>query len=234
MTTLPAVTALLERVAGTFVAPRAGHEAARVPDSGCAAARARAVVAPAVAVLAKRDHVLAAGGAVALAVADECRAPVAIVCVWTGDEPSRSRGAAPASARAHRHAQALARRGHAARASRRLVPVRLPADEREAEAEAGRVGAACGAAPLVLALAGARDGGLDDVLRACDVVVVAAAPGAAPALVALAEAGVEALGVKSVACELPGSPFGRLLAANGAGLAPSLRGALRPVSEALR
>jgi hypothetical protein len=197
-------------------------------------ARSRAAAIPSVAVLTRRDDVVAAGAAVALAIAAERRAPVAAVCLWTGEAVSATSVVAPASGSAHRLAQALARRGHMVRASRRLVYLTLPADEAEAAAEAARVAAACGAVPMVLALAGARGSRFDATLRACDLVVVASSREADPALESLALAGVASYGGRAIACSVPEAPVARLLAGAGAGLAPSVRGGLKAVVEALR
>jgi hypothetical protein len=141
---------------------------------------------------------------------------------------------APASGAAHRLAQALDRRGHAARASRRLVLVTLPPEEDAAGVEAARVGAACGSSPVVLVVGGARASGFDGALRACDLVVVAHRGDADPALAALAMAGVEALGVPVADFVIPASPVARLLAATGVAAAPGARAAIVPASEPWR
>jgi hypothetical protein len=220
------VTTVLERLIGTFYAsPR---EADRPLN------RTRTDAVPSVAVLAHGEDVAAAGGAVGLAVARERGAAVAVVCAWTGGEPAAGLLQAPASAAACRLAEALDRRGHAARASRRLVLVALPADEGAAAAEAARVSAAAGAVPVVLALSGARAEGFDAALRTCDLVVIATRPGGDEALASLALAGVAGLSVPAVVCDAPAAPLPRLLAAAGIGLAPSARAGVSRAIEVLR
>lgn len=220
------MTTVLERLIGTFYA--APREADRPLEA------TRTCAAPSVAVLARAEDLAAAGGAVGLAVARQCRAPVAVVCLWTGGEPGAGHLQAPPSVAARRLAEALGRRGHAARASRRLVLVALPASEGAAAAEAARVSAAAGAVPVVLALGGARAEGFDAELRTCDLVVIASRPDGDEAIASLALAGIAALRVPAVVCEAPAAPFARLLATAGVSLAPSVRVGIRPAIEVLR
>lgn len=224
------MTTLLERVVGTFYAtPQAVERPVERPRPG---------VVPAVAVLARVDDVWPAGGAVGLAAARRCGAPATVVCAWTRGDAGRGPGdvgpgplPAPASGAAHRLAQALGRRGHAARASRRLVLVTLPAEEDAAVAEAARVGAACGSAPVVLVLGGARASGFDGALRACDLVFVARREDTDPVLASLAVAGVEALGVPAADLVLPAGAFSRMLAATGVAVAPAARARIHTTLE---
>jgi hypothetical protein len=169
---------------------------------------------------------LAAG--LGLALARRERAPVAVVCVWSAGT-SRPSWRAPALPAAARLAAALAARGHGARASGRLVVVRLAAGCEDAATEALRVTAAAGAAPTVIALAGPRDAAFDAVLAQQDLVVLAAPAGSDPALARLAAAGLR----RSVACEVPGPHPGRWLAAAGVALLPAARRALALPVEAL-
>ncbi|HWI08350.1 MAG TPA: hypothetical protein VNT54_12655 [Solirubrobacteraceae bacterium] len=173
------------------------------------------------AVLAPAADAPALGAALALALARRERATAALVCVWApvaGDRLWR----APAAPAAARLARALAARGHDARASGRLVVVRLATPCEPAAAEALRATAAAGRAPAVVALGGPRTAAFDALLAQQDVVVVAVAPGADPALARLATEGLE----RSVACEVPPADPARALAAAGVALLPSTRRAL--------
>jgi hypothetical protein len=210
------VTTLLDRIAGAFyVAPGA--------DRKRPAARRRVAVAPAVAVLAPAADVDAAGGALAAALARECRAAAAVVCTWTAGAARPRAPQAPATGAAHRLAAALARRGHAARASRHLVLVALAAEEDAAIAEAARVAAACGSVPVVLAIGGPRGRPVDDALRMHDLVVIAGDP----AVAELAGVSVARLGVRVSRYEPPASPLSRLLAAAGVATGTAARAAVR-------
>jgi hypothetical protein len=155
-----------------------------------------------VAILAPPGRALAAGGAVALAVAKG----VAVVAVWGGRDAGAAR--APAQPRARRVATKLAGRGHDAVATGRLVVVALDGPD-----EAARVAAAADV-PTVLVVAGPRDAQVDRVLRDHDRVLVCGDD-----LVAdLAAESVRALGVRAGAVALPAAAAARLLAATGVAL----------------
>lgn len=229
------------RLAEHFVAP-AGEEPPRADERGRRAdttaagappTRARAVPPPrtpaSVALLAAEGDAPALAAGLALALARRDRAPAAVVCLWVGGGSARPTWRAPALPAAARLASALAGRGHAARASGRLVTVRLAAAADRAATEALRVMAATGAAPAVLALAGPRAAAFDALLDEQDLVVVAVAAGSDPALARIAVAGLQ----RGVACEVPPAHPGRSLAAAGIALLPSVRGALAAPVEAL-
>ena len=238
------------RIAELFVAPADGAHAARDhrhhadlapsrersrprprprPVTAPAEAPATARSAPAVAVLAPPADAAALGSALALALARDRRASAAVVCVWSA-APPRPSGRAPARPAAARLAASLAGRGHDARAAGRLVLVRLAGTEEDAASESLRVGAAAGAAPAVLALAGPRAAAFDVALAAQDLVVVAVPPAADPALAQLAVIGLE----RAVVCPLPPADPARALAAAGLALLPAARRALAAPVAALR
>ena len=149
--------------------------------------------------------------------------------MWSA-APARPSGRAPARPAAARLAASLAGRGHDARAAGRLVLVRLAGADEDAASEALRVGAAAGAAPTVLALAGPRAAAFDVALAAQDLVVVAVPPAADPALAQLAVIGLD----RAVVCPLPPADPARALAAAGLALLPSARRALAAPVAALR
>ncbi|MDP1846785.1 MAG: hypothetical protein Q8K79_03250, partial [Solirubrobacteraceae bacterium] len=134
--------------------------------------------------------------------------------------------AMPAAARV---AATLTARGHDATAAGRLVVARLGAAPGEAAGQALRVGAAAGAAPVVLALAGPRARAFDELLALQDLVVVGVAAGADPSLARLATAGLE----RAVTCDVPPADPGRVLAAAGLVLLPSTRRAVAAPVAAL-
>jgi hypothetical protein len=196
------------------------------PTRGCAVAPPRTPAS--VAVLAAASEAPAVGGGLGLVLARHARAPAAIVCIWSA-APGRPLWRVPALPAAGRLASALAARGNAARGSGRLVVVRLADGSEAAAAQARRVAAAAGAAPIVLALAGPRPAAFDALLDEQDLVVVAVAPGANPALARLAVAGLRC----GVVCEIPLARPGRSLAGTGVALVPSARRALAAPLEAL-
>ena len=232
------------RVAELFVAPADGAQPAREHrrDAGRAPTRERsrprprmeaaprpAQSAPAVAVLAPPADAAALGAALALALARDRRAPAAVVCVWSAAQARRS-GRAPARPAAARLATSLAGRGHDARATGRIVLVRLADADEDAASESLRVRAAAGAAPTVLALAGPRAAAFDVALAAQDLVVVAVPPTADPELAQLAVIGFD----RAVVCPLPPADPVRALAAAGLALLPAARRALAAPVAALR
>jgi len=237
---------IARRVAEHFVAPaggRAPHHGQTCADgrrrragtapTGAPPAGACAVTPPrtpvSVALLAAAGDAPALAAGLALALARRERAPVAVVCVWAAGAAGRTPWRAPALPAAARLASAMAARGHGARASGRLVIVRLAAQSVPAAAEARRVIAAAGAAPTVLALAGPRAAAFDALLDEQDLVVAAVAAGADPALARLAVAGLQ----RGVACEVAPAHPARTLAAAGVALLPSARRALAAPVEAL-
>jgi len=176
---------------------------------------------PAVALLAPPADAPALGAALGLGLARARRNPVCVVCLWSPERVRSGRRAPPMPAAA-RVAAALAARGHDATATGRLAVVRLSACGDEAASQALRVGAAAGAAPTVLALAGPRPAAFDALLAMQDLVVVAVAPEADAALARLASAGLE----RALTCAVPPAAPGRALAAAGLLLLPATRRAL--------
>ena len=221
------------RIADLFVAPAGDGGADRVaeprlpgePERGPATSSRRPP--PAVAVLAPPPDAPALAAALGLALARAHRSPVAVLCLWS---PQPARGwRAPAMPAAARMVARLTARGHDATAAGRLVLARLAASPDEAARQALRVGAAAGAAPVVLALAGPRAGAFDELLALQDLVVVGVAAGADPALARLATAGL----ARAVTCDIPPADPGRILAAAGLGLLPSTRRAVAAPVAAL-
>ncbi len=173
-----------------------------------------------VGVLARPADAWAAGGAVALRLLGQARAPVAVVCVWgAGAGPA---ALAPATPAARRLAGRLGERGHDARATGRLVLVALAGEVGPACAEATRVAVAAGEAPAVVVLAGARTGRVDALLGEQDRVIVAAAgPDDTIADLAVASLAVGAVPVR--VAPLAGPAPARALAATGVALVAPLR-----------
>lgn len=218
------------RIAELFVAPageRRDHRGDRprtLAGSGAGPGSRPATAGrrppPAVAVLASPADAPALAAALGLALARAHRSPVALLCLWS---PHPTRGwRAPALPAAARMAATLTARGHDASAAGRLVLARLCASPDEAAWQALRVGAAAGAAPVILALAGPRARAFDELLALQDLVVVGMAAGADPALARLATAGLE----RAVTCIVPPADPGRILAAAGLALLPSTRRAV--------
>lgn len=184
--------------------------------------------ATAVGVLARSADAWAAGGAVALGLLSRTRAPVAVVCGWGGGAgPS---ALAPATPAARRLAGRLAERGHAARATGRLVLIALDDDVGPACAEAARVAAALSDEPAVVVLAGARDEPVDALLADQDRVVVAGS-GSDDAVADLAASSLAPVDVAVRVVALGPAAPARALAATGVALMAPLRAA---VAEALR
>jgi len=122
--------------------------------------------------------------------AAEGRHAAAVAATWApdggADARTRESGASrPARGGAARLAAALGDEGHAARAVGRLVHVRLAADP-DAVAEAGRLHRSLHAAPLVLAVGGAREAAWDALLPEQDLVLLAVGPTVPPALATVA------------------------------------------------
>jgi len=224
------------RVAEVFVAPADDRDASTAGEPGLRGAlrdRARPSVAQrapaaAVAVLAPAADAPALGAALGLALARAGRSRVCVVCVWS-PAPARAGWRAPPMPAAARLASTLRARGHEARASGRLVVVRLSADAHEAASQALRTGAAAGSAPTVVVLAGPRMAAFDELLAMQDLVVVALATATDPSLAQLASAGLE----RAVTCDLPPADPARALAAAGLVLLPSTRRALAAPVAAL-
>ncbi len=202
------------------------------PDAIVAVQVDRAPATPAaVAALTPAADAASLGAALALALARAHRAPVVVVCIWTGDEamaPARGRAALPA---ARRLAAALAARGHEAWAAGRLVLVGLAGPGADAALEARRALVAAGAVPSVLALGGPRAAAFDALLADHDLVVVASRSGADAVLTRLAIASLDRA-ARACACEVPAGPGARSLALAGVLLLPSARRALAaPMAE---
>jgi hypothetical protein len=234
-----------QRIAAHFVTPTDEQRAQRRPrrgqrrphprpgtadSSGFPARRPAESRRPprAVAVLAPPADAPALGAALALALARAERTPVAALCVWS-PQPGRSGWRAPPMPAAARLARTLTARGHDATAAGRIAVVRLSPVCEEAASQALRVGAAAGAAPTVLALAGPRAAAFDELLAMQDLVVVAVAPAADPALARLATAGLQ----RALTCPVPPPDPARILAAAGLALLPSTRRSLAAPLAAL-
>ena len=224
----PREAGVFARVAAAFVAPAAGvvpEAAAGGPGGGVAP------TPPRVAVLCRPGDAPALGGAVALGLR-RGGAP-AVLCLWRGeagvDGPV---GSAPALPGALRLAERLVSRGHAARATGRLVLVALDGAGEGVAPEAVRVAAACAEVPVVCAFAGPRDGGLDRALLAQDRVLVAVASDDPPSLLELALDGLAALGARGERLAVPAAAGpARALASAGVALLPPLRSAVEAALE---
>lgn len=214
------MTGFLGRLGAAFVGP----EAAAVPRTE---ARAQPAVSDprAIALLARPEDARPLGGAVALAAAS---AGPAVVAIWGGAPGAGLR--APATPAARRLSDALGRRGHAAHASGRLVVVALAGAGGEACAEAARVAAAAGDAPVVTVLAGPRDERVDAHLRAQERVVLAA-QGESETLTGLALSSLAAGDIPACRLDVGTTPASRALAATGTALGGALR---RTIEDALR
>ena len=202
------MTSPLSRIGEAFLAP--ADTAARVDD------RVHEAVAPAaIAVLARAQDAVAAGGAVALGLARG----TAVVLLWGVEAPAVR---APATPSARKSAARLAERGHEAVGTGRLVLVTL----RGGIDEAVRASAAA-ALPAVVVVAGPRDERVDAVLTGQDR-AIAVGDGAIADLAAQSGA---ALGGPAGTLALPSAPAARALAASGVALVAPLRA---PVEEAVR
>jgi hypothetical protein len=222
------------RLAEHFVVPVGGRAeefvtTGHAPEQACAQSAARPPAG--VAVVTAAADAPALGAALGLALARLQRAPVAVVCVWSGGLAARPAWRAPALPAARRLAAGLSARGHDARPAGRLVVVRLAGTGPEAALEGRRALVAAGGAPAVLALGGPRCAAFDDLLADQDLVVVASRSGADPVLTRLAVAAF-AGGARACACEVPVAHPARSLAVAGVALLPSARRALAaPVAE---
>lgn len=185
---------------------------------------ARPVTRPAsVAVLAPAVDAPWIGAAVGLALVRAGEAPFALVCTWCPETPASRPWAAPASRACRRTAAALAGRGHAAVAARRLVRLVLDGDEGLAAAEAARAWGVVPDAPMVLAVGGPRGEALDDLVRRQDHVMICSPPGAPARLAEVARAGLRDLAPETVSEHvLAAAPGGRALALAGVGVSPGL------------
>lgn len=173
----------------------------------------------------------ALGAAVGLA-ATRGHGSCALVLTWVGRPCPPVQLVAPPRAAALRLAARLVARGVEARAAGRLVHASLPADEDRAATLARRATAAAGDATTVLVVGGPRTAALDDALAERDRVVVVTSPGSEPGIAELAGAAIPVPPPSVVSCTLSPGIAGRSLAAAGFGLVPSLRSALRPLTEA--
>ena len=212
-----------------------------VPDRACAEPAPRTPSGPrsehgmaaSVGVLCPAADTQSFGAAMGLALTGRQRAGVVVVCIWMGETPAGATWSAPPRPAARRLATGLAARGHDVRAAGRLAIVRLPGAAGDAVAQARRVSAASGSAPVVLALGGPRDAAFDDLLAEQDLVVVATPAGTDPALARLAVAGLSSGAGRACVCEMPPAHHARSLAAAGLTLLPSARRALAGPVEAL-
>lgn len=209
------MTALLDAITRAFIAP--------------AAAQTRAQ--PAVAVTAAHAAVCGPGAdalGCALALQLRRRGPV-VVCAWEG---AARRPALPATAGARRLAASMTARGLDVQPSGRLVLVALDAAPSVAAAEAGRVAAAAGDAPVVVALCGPRDGAFDQLLAVQDVAVVASAD-VPEEVVRLGVGALEATSCRAVAAPAL-SALAMWAARAGLCATPAARRALAAATGALR
>lgn len=211
----------LRAVADYFVAPAA--DAADAPARRPAVRAQTAHVPAAVGVLCAPADARAIGCAAGLQLVGAGAAPAALVALWTGAEPRPGGAAAPPARAARRLAAAAAGRGLAARAAGRLTVIGLPADADAAVAAARQALATAAAVPTVLVVAGPREDALDDLLCACDVVLVAGDD----ALAGLAAELLERRGVATRRVAAPAVPAAAV-AARGAALLPAARRALGP------
>jgi hypothetical protein len=208
------MTALLDALARVFVAPRVADRSRPVS----------AVLAPSAAVCGPGAVPLACALALALR-----RRGAALVCAWGA---SGTAAGAPPTAAARRLAASMGARGIEARATGRLVVVTLASDAATAADEAARAAAAAGEAPVVLALAGAREPDFDRVLAAQDLAVVAT-HGASDELVRLGIAALEEVTRRAVST--PGlSAVAASVAYTGLCATPGARRALAQALDALR
>ena len=219
------MSSVLARLASAFVAPADATPGA----AHTVGAQAAAPSAARVALLCRPADAQAVGGAVALGLLRAGGPGPAVLCVWRPDAEARGpHASAPSLPGALRLAERLSARGHATRATGRIVVADV-----DAAAEAVRVAAAAADAPVVCALAGARDTEADDLLAAQDAVLVAAAADDPPALLDLALSGLAAAGVPALGLPVPaGAAPARALAAAGVALLAPLRGAVEAALEA--
>jgi hypothetical protein len=123
--------------------------------------------------------------------------------------------------------------GLAARATGRLVRVRLP-DEPVAAAAAAERTMAAASCPVAIGLAGPRDPALDELLANADLVVVVQRPGADAALARAVEAGLAHLSVQVTTCQTPIAGPLRALATAGIAIPRSTRDSVLPALQAMR
>jgi hypothetical protein len=228
----PSAPGLFHALRDLLVAPPAARDAP--PADEALGARtvcptAIAAAAPAsVAVLCAAADARALGVAAATLLARRHRAPSALACVWTADDPGRADAGSrpPASRAARRLVAALGAHGLEAAACGRAALVALPADAGGAVAAAGRAAAVAGAAPVVLVLGGARAEAFDALLADADRVLVLGREGGDEALAPLAVAGLGPLGGRAVTATVPLGPATRTLAAAGLAVPARLRRAL--------
>jgi hypothetical protein len=205
------MTSLLARMSAWLVAPPGGAVASRPVAVGAAGQ------APELAVLAAPGDAVALASALAVRVARG----TAVVGAWpgTGRLPSL-----PATPGTRRLASSLAARGLPGVSAGRLLTVPL-ADATAAERLCGAVADA----PVVLAIAGARDASWDRLLVTRDLVVVHAREGA---VAELAVARLTQQGAAAVRLDATPTPAARALARAGLAL-PGGLSALAPVAQAV-
>jgi hypothetical protein len=213
---------LLARLRATFVVEAPGRAPAR--------ASARAIPSPRVALLASREHAVAAGAALLGDLLAAGSAPAGALCVWAGAEPVRRPWTMPGRGAGRRLAARLAARDLEVATAGRMVRVTLPADAQAALAATLRAGAAT-PGPVVLAVAVPRDRTVDEALALQDAVAVVRPPGDDAALTAAAEVSLAGLGVPVAACELAGGSVERRLAECGLPCPGPLRRGLAPIVE---
>jgi hypothetical protein len=204
------VSGLRARLAATFLAPPSA--AAEVLGSRSGREPSPSATPERVVVLARPGDAWAAGGAVALGASSK----VAVVAAWGAGPPPGLQ--APGSPAVRRLAARLVDRGHAARASGRLVLISLDGDAGAATAEAAGIAAAAGDAMVVTVFAGSRDEHVDAALADGDRVIVAAA-GPNDAVAALTAEGIPVAELIDVAARTTA----RALAACGVARLGSLR-----------
>lgn len=175
---------------------------------------------PSVAVVAPAPVVLAAGCATGVALARRGRTRRSLVCTYTGRDPIARPQRTPGDALG----ASLDARGIATQRRGRVVVAELPGDPAAAARTA--TAALAVAAPCVLAVA-LRAAALDDVLAACDAVLVVA-PGDG-ALAEITRASAAALGPPVISVDAPAGAIARAVAAAGLAAPAGLRRALAGV-----
>lgn len=211
-------TALRDRAAGLFIAPREGVAS---PEPVAALTR----FAPRAAVLGSPREAPPVAAALACALRRRERSPAALVAIWSDASSGQRPASRPATPAASRLAARLTARGVAAAPRGRLAWAVLHEPPAVAALALRRLHGAV-EVPLVVALTGPRADALDEVLGDQELVVVVARDPEGP-LARLALAGLDG---RALACA-PLAGSARVLALAGFGgqgvLAEPVRAALR-------
>jgi hypothetical protein len=213
----------LSRAAAFFVEP--------APHDARPAAAATAMPHPSVtsvasatraAALGRREHVPAAGAALAGELRAQSGARAAAVLLWDPQAPPHVAVDGPAAPAARALARAAEAEDVATEVFGLLARVRLPDDPSQAVAMATRLSDRLRNTPMVLALAGPRTCDFDVLLREQDLVTLVASEDEEPALIALARAGLEDIPATVITVPAP-SGVARALALAGLGRAGAAR-----------